>query len=74
MSEQGIQNGIRVNGKDEPLSAGTVAELLRAKAVDEARRGIAVAVNGKVVPRAAWSETALRVGDRIEIVGARQGG
>jgi thiamine biosynthesis protein ThiS len=33
-----------------------------------------VALNGAVVPRAAWKETPLHAGDTIEIVRARQGG
>lgn len=65
---------IRVNGEAEPLAAATLDALLAEKAVDTAQRGIAVALNGSVVPRAAWRETALQAGDSIEIVRARQGG
>ena len=65
---------IRVNGESEPLAAATLAALLAAKALDSGQRGIAVALNGAVVPRAAWGETPLRGGDSIEIVRARQGG
>lgn len=65
---------IRVNGKDEVLAVATLAALLEDKAVDTAQRGIAVALNGSVVPRAAWGETKLGPGDSIEIVRARQGG
>jgi sulfur carrier protein len=64
---------IRVNGESEPLMADTLAALLAEK-VDTGQRGIAVAVNGTVVPRAAWAQTPLRAGDSIEIVRARQGG
>jgi sulfur carrier protein len=48
--------------------------LLAEKAVDTNQRGIAVALNGAVVPRAAWPATPLRAGDSVEIVRARQGG
>jgi sulfur carrier protein len=65
---------IRINGEDEPLVAATLAALLEEKAVDVAQRGIAVALNGAVVPRAAWPQTPLKPGDNIEIVRARQGG
>jgi sulfur carrier protein len=66
---------IHVNGASEPLGAQMTLEALVAeKAVDTAQRGIAVAVNGEVVPRAAWPATALRPGDNVEIVRARQGG
>jgi sulfur carrier protein len=65
---------ITVNGENEPLSAATLAALLAEKTIDVGQRGIAVAVNGSVVPRAAWPNTALRPGDAVEIVRARQGG
>ena len=65
---------IRINGEDEPLAVATLDALLADKAVDTAQRGIAVALNGAVVPRAAWRDTVLRGGDSIEIVRARQGG
>lgn len=65
---------IRVNGESEPLAAATLDALLAEKAVDTMQRGIAVALNGAVVPRAAWRATALKPGDRVEIVRARQGG
>src|SRR5262245_59834391 len=64
----------RVNGQDEPLIATTLAALLAKKTVDVAQKGIAVALNGAVVPRAAWSTTRLNPGDSVEIVRARQGG
>jgi sulfur carrier protein len=68
------QRVIRINGESEPLAAATLAALLEEKAVDTSQRGIAVAVNGAVVPRAVWPSTQLRAGDSIEIVRARQGG
>jgi sulfur carrier protein len=65
---------IRVNGESEPLAAATLAALLEEKAVDTEQKGIAVALNGAVVPRAAWPQTQLKAGDSVEIVRARQGG
>jgi len=65
---------IWVNGETEPLAAATLAALLAEKAVDTKQKGIAVALNGAVVPRAAWLQTPLMPGDRVEIVRARQGG
>ena len=65
---------IRVNGESEPLVAATIEVLLAEKAVDTGQRGIAVALNGEVVPRTAWRDTALKPGDNVEIVRARQGG
>jgi sulfur carrier protein len=37
-------------------------------------RGLAVAVNGEVVPRSSWTVTALDDGDAVEILTAVQGG
>jgi sulfur carrier protein len=48
--------------------AGLVAQLTRAA------RGVAVAVNGEVVPRSTWPAVELRDGDRVEILTAAQGG
>ena len=63
---------IQVNGESEPLVA-TLEALLAEKAVDTEQRGIAVALNGAVVPRAAWPATALRPGDSVEIVARAAG-
>jgi sulfur carrier protein len=63
-----------VNGAEERLAAATIADLMAARAHAPNARGVAVALNGRVVPRAAWAETALRDGDRVEIVRAMQGG
>jgi sulfur carrier protein len=74
MTQAAVQTSIRVNGRDEPLGVATLAALLEEKAVDTGRRGVAVALNGAIVPRAAWPQTALHPGDSIEIVRALQGG
>jgi sulfur carrier protein len=72
--QQTIAPHIRVNGEPEPFAGATLEQLLEEKAVDTGQRGIAVALNGAVVPRAAWGDTALKPGDSVEIVRARQGG
>lgn len=64
---------IRVNGSSEPFAARTVAELLAARRIAEAR-GVAVAVNGEVVPSGRWAERMLAPGDEVEIVRPFQGG
>jgi len=74
MTQAPVAARIRLNGQDEVVAAATLAALLEEKTVDVAQRGIAVAVNGEVVPRAAWTATPLRSGDRVEIVRGRQGG
>jgi sulfur carrier protein len=64
---------IRVNG-DEQADAATVATLLERLGVGGDARGIAVAVDGEVVPRSQWDSAALAPGMKVEVVGAIQGG
>ncbi len=66
--------GLRVNGAARPLGDGTLTGLLEAAAVNTKARGLAVAVNGQVVPRHAWAATRLVPGDEIEIVKLFAGG
>ena len=74
MTQATAEANIRINGEIQPLVVATLAALLEEKAVDTGQRGIAVAINGAIVPRAAWPQTRLRPGDSVEIVRARQGG
>lgn len=41
---------------------------------DGGRVGVAVAINGQVVPRSKWRDTRVSASDQVEIVGAVQGG
>jgi sulfur carrier protein len=65
---------ITVNGEPRPHVDGTLATLLRSLGHDPARHGVAVAVNGELVARREWEVHTVRAGDRVEIVGAVQGG
>lgn len=63
------------NGSERPVREGTtVADLVAELGGDPARPGVAVAVNGTVVPRRAWRARMLADGDRVEVLGASQGG
>ena len=64
---------VNVNGSARPLAGLVVSDLVREMGLAD-RPGIAVAVNGEVVPRAAWTGRRLAPGDDVEIVGAAQGG
>lgn len=64
---------VRINGEPHraagPMSlAEAVALLTRAPA------GVAAALNGAVVRRAAWDSTPLADGDEVEVLTAVQGG
>ncbi|MFV2018756.1 sulfur carrier protein ThiS [Micromonospora sp. LOL_023] len=64
---------LMVNGEPATAAAGaTLAEVVRTVTDDD--RGVAVAVNGEVVPRSGWSAEQLCDGDRVEVLIAAQGG
>ena len=66
---------VLLNGESAELSDGaTVQTALASLDLPAAGRGVAVAVDAEVVPRAQWEATALHEGARIEIVRAIQGG
>jgi sulfur carrier protein len=63
-----------VNGERRRVPATDVRGLLVALGLDPGGRGLAVARNGEIVPRGAWDTTMLASDDRIDVVGAVQGG
>jgi sulfur carrier protein len=64
-----------LNGAATEVSEGaTVGGVLDHLEVPSARRGVAVAVDGEVVPRGEWDLRALDAGARVEVVAAIQGG
>ena len=66
---------VRVNGENRDLGANsTVADLISEMGRAETSLGVAVAVNGEVVPRSAWSARRLSEGDRVEVLDAVSGG
>jgi len=65
---------VTVNGVARSLRCASLSELVRQVGHDPDRPGIAVAVNGEVIPRALWPLHSLEPGDEVEIVGAVQGG
>jgi sulfur carrier protein len=66
---------IRLNGQDSDVRAGeSVAEVLGRLDVASDARGVAVAVDGEVVPRAQWDSFVLQEHARVEVLTAMQGG
>jgi sulfur carrier protein len=66
---------ISLNGQDLDLPGGqTVLAVLRHLEVPLDARGIAVAVDGEVVPRAQWESVPLPEHARVEVLTAMQGG
>ncbi|HJQ02138.1 MAG TPA: sulfur carrier protein ThiS [Jatrophihabitans sp.] len=64
---------ITLNGHQEQAEEGISLATLVGQ-VSDRTAGIAVAVNGEVVPRGSWSQTVLAAGDQVEVVTAVQGG
>jgi sulfur carrier protein len=64
---------VTINGRAHQLAGG--ASLAHAVGLlTRAPSGVAAAINGAVVPRAAWDSTALAEGDEVEVLTAVQGG
>jgi sulfur carrier protein len=64
---------VTVNGQPWDLPNGaTLADVLHRLGAPS--RGVAVAVDGAVVPRARWACTALPAGAAVDVVTAVQGG
>ena len=66
---------IELNGERVEIPDGaSIRDAVVAAGADPDQRGIAVALDGEVVPRRAWEATALADGGRVEVVQAVQGG
>lgn len=73
MTTTGAPIALTVNGDNRDVAAGTtLAGLVADLGLPD--RGIAVAVDGFVVPCGKWDTTVLRADDTVEIVTAVQGG
>jgi sulfur carrier protein len=66
---------IVLNGESFEVQRGeTVVAVLERLGVSAQARGVAVAVDGEVVPRACWEVFALAEDARVEVLTAMQGG
>ena len=65
---------LTVNGKKRDYAPQTIEELVASLGLDPERRGIAVALNRSVLPRAAWAKTKISPDDAVEIVQPLAGG
>ena len=66
---------IVVNGDPhEDGAGGTVAAVLGLLGLPAEARGVAVAVDGEVVPRAGWETFVIPDGANVEVLTAMQGG
>jgi sulfur carrier protein len=66
---------VLLNGESCELRDGaTVNDAVEASGAPAEGRGVAVAVEGEVVPRGEWTATRLSDGQRVEVLQAVQGG
>jgi sulfur carrier protein len=64
-----------LNGDSRDLQEhATVAAAVAASGAEAPARGLAVAVDGEVVPRPEWDRRRLTEGQRVEVLHAVQGG
>lgn len=64
---------VLLNGETVEIADGTVVAVLNALDLVKAD-GIALAIDGEVVPRSTWTDLKIAPGQRIEVVRAVQGG
>ena len=66
---------IELNGRPWELPDGaTLTDAVREAGAEQAARGVAVALDGEVVPRSEWDATPLAAGGKVEVLAAIQGG
>jgi thiazole synthase len=66
---------VELNGELVALPEGSlVTEAVEASGASGDQRGLAVAIDGEVVPRSEWGRTSLRDGQKVEVLAAIQGG
>jgi sulfur carrier protein len=63
-----------VNGEPRDLGESSASVDALVAALELEPRGLAIAVNGEVVPRSTWPDHHLSEGDQIEILTVAQGG
>lgn len=66
---------IVLNGEQREVDeSASVRDAVAASGAPGEARGVAVALDGEVVPRGRWDQTPLADGQRVEVVQAVQGG
>ena len=65
---------VTINGERRELDDGATIEVAVRAAGAPDGRGVAVALDGEVVPRGEWATTRVRDGQQVEVLRAVQGG
>jgi thiamine biosynthesis protein ThiS len=65
---------IKLNGKETALVEPGLLAVLDRAGISASQRGMAIAINRKVVRRREWAKTELVAGDEVEVVQPLSGG
>jgi thiazole synthase len=66
---------VELNGELVAMPEGaSLTDAIEASGANREQRGVAVAIDGEVVPRSEWGRTSLREGQKVEVLAAIQGG
>ena len=65
---------VMLNGERRDIGEGATVESVVLAAGASNGRGVAVALDGEVVPRGEWASTEVREGQQVEVLRAVQGG
>lgn len=65
---------VYINGQSRPLAVPATLHVLMSELGLAGRKGVAVALNGAVVPRGEWPARSLTDADHVLVIQATQGG
>lgn len=65
---------IFINDKEHPLEKETPLDELFHNLKMDITKGVAIAINNKVIPRASWSTHKIKLNDKVLLIKATQGG
>ena len=69
-----MTNTVTINGETRPLDETNLSNLLKTNGVEENKGGVAIALNGEVIPRSESEQITIKHMDKIEIVQIVRGG
>lgn len=67
-------SSVTVNGQPRAVAGRSVLDLVVELDLPPDGRGVAVAIDGEIAPRAGWTDRVLHPGERVEVLTAMQGG
>jgi sulfur carrier protein len=65
---------IQLNNQPKEITPGFSLQQLLDDTIGQKQKGIAVAINNKVIPKTSWSQHIIESNDNILIIKATQGG